>query len=100
MQKCAGESEKGRDEDAQHKGRPYKEEVRINMINESLVKLELDTGSAVTIISAQLWKQMDEPTPRKPAAVLKSYTGQRLKLRKEMEVKIKITGKIRKVWCE
>lgn len=68
-------------------------EVRINRYP---MGLELYMGSAVTIISIQLRKQMNEPTLKQPT-VLKSYMGQSLKRRGKVEVKVEIAGKISKV---
>lgn len=52
------------------------------------------------VISNHLWKQISEPTLKKPSAAFKSYPGQRLILREEVKVEIEIAGKTRKVLAQ
>ena len=60
------------------------------MINDKHVRMELDTGAAVSVISAATKKELFPKTPMdKSTLLLHTYTGERLKVHGQMNVRVR-----------
>ena len=56
-------------------------------------EMELDTGASVTLISTRVWKQSLNKIPLETTSmVLKTYTGEMLKIRGQVMVKVTYQG--------
>jgi len=60
--------------------------VRINSTN---VKLQLDIGSDITIISEDMWKQLGQPSVR----IAKDASGKPLHILSEIDCTVSLSGK-------
>lgn len=64
---------------------PFRTKVKLNG---KTVRMEIDTGASVSIISERCWKRIGSPRLQKSSVVLKSYTGVKLKLKGETKVAV------------
>ena len=62
-------------------------------VNGVPVEMELDTGASVTLISTRVWEQSLNNIPLETTSmVLKTYTGEMLKIRGQVMVKVTYQG--------
>ena len=74
--------------------RPFLTDV---FIDGKRVKMEIDTGCAVSIIPEGMWKRLKKPKLRRVNARLKSYTGQLLEVKGQFEAEIEAEGATQKL---
>ena len=62
-------------------------------VNGIPIQMDLDTGAAVTLISARVWEKLLNKIPLLDASmVLKTYTGEPLKIKEQVTVKVQHCG--------
>jgi len=70
--------------------------VRINSTN---VKLQLDTGSDITIITKEMWKQLGQPKGQPSVRIAKDASGKPLHILNEIDCTVSLNGKTQQLRC-
>ena len=66
-------------------------------VNGVPIQMELDTGASVTLISTRVWEQSLNKIPLEATGmILKTYTGERLKIRGQVMVNVTYQGQAAK----
>ena len=60
------------------------------------VKLQLDSGSDLTIINLHTWRKLNKPTMQKRSETAKTVTGTKIKFKGELITKITFMGTTKK----
>lgn len=66
--------------------------VELEILNKK-IKLQLDTGSDLTIINLQIWRKFNRPTMIHTQKIAQSVTGKRIKFEGEVILNVKFHGK-------
>ncbi|XP_049301295.1 uncharacterized protein K02A2.6-like [Anopheles funestus] len=77
-----------------HNIRDRRKYVNIKL-NGSQVRLQLDTGSDISVISRDLWKKIGSPQLTPPSVIAKSASGDKLGILGEFEANVEVSQKKR-----
>ena len=70
--------------------------VLVKILNKE-VKLQLDSGSDLTIINLHTWRKLNKPTMQKTSKTAKTVTGTKIKFEGELITKVTFNGTTKKL---